>query len=175
MGGTKVQLKVYISRRTDQLLRKYISERHGEFRRGLLSEVVEEAILQFIEGGARTHTDNYLPRNNNSSDNGIRPLEPPRSAAKVMAIVMALPRQGKVTEDDLREIIAQVAGYDPRTVRKYISILNDIYKVIQKEAIMWQGRRRVVVYSVDEKRVRLLLNEFEAPLDVGGRPQRLWL
>lgn len=170
----RVQLNVRIPRSLNERLRQKIVERYGYYRRGLLQRVVQEALEMWIEGGVHTHTNGLL-RNDRSSDNGFRPPEPPRSAAKVMAIVMALPRQGKVTEDDLREIIAQVAGYDPRTIRKYISILNDLYKVIQKEAIIWQGRRRVTVYSIDEKRVRLLLNEFEAPLGEVEEPKRLWL
>jgi len=46
----KVNLGVKISKELNERLRKYITEKYGTYRRGLLSEVVEKALTLFLEG-----------------------------------------------------------------------------------------------------------------------------
>ena len=173
MSGTKVQLKVYISRQTDQKLRRFINENFGEFRRGLLSQIVEEAILRFIEEGGHAHTNSDVDRSYKPRDEEAEPPKPPRSISKVLNIVMQIMAYDVITERELKQVIAMVAGHDRRTFKSYIEVLEDVYEIIEKVGVEWRGRKREVIYKVNRNLAEAFINSY-GPLEP-EKPERLRL
>jgi len=117
LPSDKAQLNVIVSRKLLNELKKLISWKHGEYRKGLLSQEVEEALWCWV----RMHTQKHT----NSTD------EPPVKGGKIEKVwdrirqlikekYGFMPQQ--ISRRDLEWAIAEVRGGDKRTISKWIRL-----------------------------------------------------
>jgi len=114
-----VQLKVYIPKSLSRELRKLISMKYPEYKKGNLSVEVTHALIHWVS----------LHKNANNTNYEKVCINPPNSVTMVAVKVRQelakkygfTPRQALTNE--LRQAIARVRGKDPRTVRKWMRLL----------------------------------------------------
>ena len=120
LGEDKVGLYVVISKKLEDELRRFIVEKYGKFKKGLLSAEVEAAIQAWIASHTKTHTEKSL--------NSPNPLpmyfkvyqQVKRWLAEVKGVDVSNIHQ--VPRRVLEQAITHVRGSDPRTIRKWLDI-----------------------------------------------------
>jgi len=110
----KVHLSVLISKELNDKLRKYIKETYPVYTRGLLSIVVQDAIAEYLGRRKQQHAS--------------KPLNPGRPTVQQICdeLKFRMKSKGFLSQIDhvnLVNIISEVRGSDPRTIRKWIKNL----------------------------------------------------
>ncbi|RLC73723.1 MAG: hypothetical protein DRI26_00095 [Chloroflexi bacterium] len=113
-------LHVLIPRSLDRALRELIARKYGEFRKGLLSWEVTQALTYWVSLHTQKHTK--------SADLIINQVNPVPKVFIVYRQVKdyILRKHGypvqQISYDELREAISSIRGSDPRTIKKWIRI-----------------------------------------------------
>jgi len=140
--GTKVkkaQIKVWVSEEIANKLRQLIQLKHKKYRKGLLSEEVEEALRFWIA----LHTNAQISKELSSC---LTPNPTPRVAMvfrQVKAYLLRnyytqLPAGYQIPAKHLREAIAAVRGSDPRTIKKWMKAFADFHLIKHIAGELWE-------------------------------------
>ena len=147
----KVQLHVLVS---EDLYRELVQLAASRYRvhRGALSRLVEELLRDALErcGGQHAHTNSaeyfhasQLNDCNSSSAGSTKSRLPPgeRRLLKIAELMYTRHFTHAIAAGDLKQLIAMVAGRDPRTIKKYVQALaeKEVLKHRQITEVNWSN------------------------------------
>ena len=169
----KVQLHIYISERLYRRLVELAPSAYGGQRiRGALSKLVEELLWDALErrGGLHAHTRSAeqfhatsLNNSHNGSASSFKNRLPPaeRKLVEIAQLMYSRHFTHAITVGDLKQLIATVAGRDPRTIKKYAQALAEkqVLKHRQITEVNWSNQHlNTRILEVNFEALQTLLN-----------------
>jgi len=120
-----IGIYVYIPTSLKRRLMDYIRRRYPDQLRGPLSEVVREAIEQYLNSVEEHVTHTQIVENDIriSRNNGDRFVSKSMRTAQAIAQRILEEYTEEITEPIVEQYIMEVAGGHPQTIKKYKSIL----------------------------------------------------
>jgi hypothetical protein len=146
----KSALYVRISPEIDYKLRELIFKKYSKYEKGLLSHEVEEALKNWILLHLQTHTQTQnlklgVPNAINPTlENTINPsLKVHKVWEQVRDYLLKnyyteLKPSQQISEPHLRQAIKAVRGSDPRTVRKWMKLLEEFKLIKHIVGAIWE-------------------------------------
>jgi len=134
-------LLVWVNEETDEALRKFIAKEYGTIFKGIISYVVEKAILSYIEDPAHKHTST-------NSKNCMSSIQKSKIREVFLEIKEYISGKYDINFDEVdecpkvfvEEAIKVIRGSDKRTVKKwlrqlvelrYIEIVDNLVKFLR--------------------------------------------
>jgi len=127
--NSKRQFKVYLPSDLIEEIRNYAYRELGRFR-GALSMFVEQALRQYIV--TREHTQIHTNPNPSPKASVVKDQIKEYLKRKYGYVIFT-----SVPHKHLVEAIASIRGADPRTIRKWIKILEQ-FKLIKSRGGVWE-------------------------------------
>jgi hypothetical protein len=124
----KDQLKVYLPRRLLKEFRVLVAQKHGTYRRGLLSFEVEAAVKQYMATFRSTHSDAQKSSLNMKASLGNPYPKVHKLKQQIMEWLQTTGTYAEgvprfIPESHLNAAISALKGSDPRTLRNWTSSL----------------------------------------------------
>jgi hypothetical protein len=132
----RIQFNAWIREDIVTKFRRFVAERYGEAKTGIIGSEVEMALMWYMD--ANTHTQI-------TTNVGNTPPNPPERIQRIKEQIKRVlcERYGyestsKVQITHLEDAISAVRGSDPRTLKKWKAILRDFHVLKQLNVITFE-------------------------------------